>query len=85
MNECSSECFVNALVNAFLREVNTMNAFWLFNPLYVKIRYYPKYTTSRKRVCSLKSIHSIHQQRQSIHKSIHKAFIQTFINTEAKN
>lgn len=78
MNEYSGECFVNTLVNAFLREVNTMNAFRLFNPFFIKNRYYTKYTVLRKCVCS-KSIHSIHQQRQSIHYSIHKAFTGTYM------
>ena len=71
----SSVGFVYALVYAFLREVYALLAFWVYNPLVYK------YTTIRStivwwgRECLVKSLHSIHQQSQSIHQSLHKAYI----------
>ena len=77
--EYLDEYFVNTFVNTFLREVNTMNTLRVNNYFLLK-----KYSIIRSivRVCvciCLKSIHSIHQQIQSIHDSIQRVFINSFI------
>lgn len=80
MNEYYYEHFMNTFMNTFLRDMNTMNTFWLFNPLTIKNRYYTKYTTLSGRVrVYIKSLHCVHQQSQSVHDCVHKVFIRLFM------
>jgi len=55
MNEYTYEHFMNTFMNTFPQDMNTMNTFWLYNPLFENIRYYPEYTILRKRVYLLKA------------------------------
>jgi len=88
------EYFMNTFMNTFLRGMNTFDTLRVYNYFLLKkknkvyinqLRWliYIIYMTGLKvRVCVCVchgSIHSIHQQIQSIGKSIHQVYIQPYI------
>ncbi len=74
------ECFMNAFMNAFLRGMNALDSLRVYT-YFLKKNIHLRSIVQMYMYLSVhaKSIHSIHQQSQSIHKSIHKVFIHLFI------
>lgn len=72
------EHFMNTFMNTFLRDMNTMNTL-RGNNYFFKIKSSIQ-TIYRVIVCvSIQSLHCVHKQSQSVHKSVHNVFIKTFI------
>ena len=74
---------VNSLVNSFLRVMNGMYSLGRYTPIFLK-----KYTIKSSNIdnhidlhtCVCRqTIHSIHQQKETIHQSLHKTIHQVYM------
>lgn len=77
------EYFMNAFMNTFLRGMNTLDTLRGYTYLFKKNNNIRSIVRTRTLASvRAKSIHSIHQQSQSIHKTIHRVSILPFIFLE---
>ena len=66
--------FMNTFMNTFLRGMNTMDTLRTFTLFLIKIYSNIRSIVSILECVYTKTIHSIHQQIETIHQSIHKPF-----------